>query len=53
MLALITYKFVYHFYGKIVLYRKGAGCCSIIARRAYQSLMYDNRQRLRFFYARS
>ena len=30
MLALTTYKFICHFYGWIVLYRIGAGSCSII-----------------------
>ena len=49
MLALTTYMFIYHFYGRIILYRIGAGCCSIIVVRAYQSLQFDNRQQTRVF----
>ena len=52
MLALITYSLSTIFMGGL-LYRIGAGCCSIIGLRAYQSLILDNRQRPRYFYARS
>lgn len=48
MLALTTYMFIY-LYGWIVLYRIGAGCCSIITTRAYQSLLLNNRQHARVF----
>ncbi|GEM_PF-2483598 len=50
MLALVTYKFIYHCYGKSVLYRISAGCCSIIVGGAYQSLMLNNRQLVRVFF---
>ena len=49
MLALTTYKCIYLFTGWIILYRIGAGCCSIITKRAFQSLQLDNRQQARVF----
>ena len=50
MLALVTYKFIYHFYGKIVLYRIRRGllfyyCYTGVCRY----LQGDNRQQARVF----
>ena len=44
MLALIRISVSPILYGWIILYRTGAGCCSIIGVWAYQSLMFNNRQ---------
>ena len=54
MLALVTYKFIYHCYGKSVLYRIRRGllfyyCWMGVCRY----LKVDNRQRARVFYAPS
>ena len=35
MLALVTYMFIYHCYGKSVLYRIRRGLCSIIVTRVF------------------
>ena len=51
MLALVTYKFIYHFYGKIVLYRIRRGLLFYYYQAGYsRCLMFDNRQRARVFF---
>ena len=54
MLALITYKFIYHFYGRIVIisYRRGL-LFYYLYTGVSRCLMLNNRQRPRYFYARS